>query len=80
MVEELKKDGLEESMKEELEALKVKLDLDKESFLRLKKDEIVPFIEQSIVARYYFQEAAVEISIRYDDALRQALVSLLIQY
>jgi carboxyl-terminal processing protease len=80
MVEELKKDGLEESMKEELEALKAKLDLDKESFLRLKKDEIVPFIEQSIVARYYFQEAAVEISIRYDDALRQALVSPLIQY
>jgi carboxyl-terminal processing protease len=75
MVEELKKDGLEESMKEELEALKVKLDLDKESFLRLKKDEIVPFIEQSIVARYYFQKAAVEIAIRYDEALRQALVS-----
>lgn len=79
MVAELKKDGLEESMKDELDALKAKLDLDKEAFLRLKKDEIIPFIEQDIVARYYYQQAAVEIAIRYDEALRQALESPMIK-
>jgi len=78
-VAELKKDGLEESMKDELDALKAKLDLDKEAFLRLKKDEIIPFIEQDIVARYYYQQAAVEIAIRYDEALRQALESPMIK-
>jgi carboxyl-terminal processing protease len=49
--------------------------MEKEEFLRLKKDEIVPFIEEEIAVRYYFQEAGVEIRIRYDDALRQALAS-----
>jgi len=80
MVEELEKDGLKESASAELEALKAKIDLEKEEFLRMKKDEIIPFIEREIVARYYFQEASVEISIRYDDALRQAMSSPLISF
>jgi len=73
--EELKRDGLDETMKEELDALEKSLNMEKEDFLRLKKDEIVPFIEEEIAVRYYFQEAGVQIRIRYDDALRQALVS-----
>ena len=80
MVEELEKDGLKETASSELEALKARIDLDKEEFLRMKKDEIIPFIEREIVARYYFQEASVEISIRYDDALRQAMSSPLISF
>ena len=80
MVEELKKDGLQESMAPELKAVKDKLEMDKEALLRLKQSEIVPFIEQEIVTRYYFQEAGVEIMIRYDDALRKAIESPLIQY
>ena len=62
-------------MKPQLEALEKSLNMEKEEFLRLKKDEIVPFIEEEIVVRYYFQEAGVKIRIRYDDALRQALAS-----
>ena len=73
--EELKLDGLDEAMKDELAALEKSLNMDKEEFLRLKKDEIVPFIEEEIVVRYYFQEAGIEVRIRYDDALRQALAS-----
>lgn len=75
MVEELRKDGLEESFSEELKALKAKLDMDKETFLRLKKDEIVPLIEQEIVSRYYYQGAAVQMNLRYDTVLREALKS-----
>ena len=73
--EELKRDGLDEAMKDELAALEKSLNMEKEDFLRLKKDEIVPFIEEEIAVRYYFQEAGVKIRIRYDDALRQALTS-----
>ena len=73
--EELRLDGLDEAMKDELAALENKLNMEKEEFLRLKKDEIVPFIEEEIAVRYYFQEAGVKIRIRYDDALRQAIAS-----
>ena len=44
-----------------------------------KQSEIVPFIEEEIVVRYYFLEAGVQIRIRYDDALRQAMASPLIK-
>ena len=73
--EELKRDGLDTAMQAELDALEKSLDMDKETFLRLKRDEIVPLIEEEIVVRYYFQEAGVKVRIRYDDALRQALAS-----
>ena len=73
--EELKRDGLDTAMQAELDALEKSLDMDKETFLRLKRDEIVPLLEEEIVVRYYFQEAGVKVRIRYDDALRQALAS-----
>ena len=77
--EELEKDGLKESLSSQLEALDKAIDMEKEEFLRLKKDEIIPFIEEEIVVRYYFQEAGVKVRIRYDDALKQALASPRIQ-
>ena len=80
MVEELRKDGLEESFAAELKALKARLDMDKETFLRLKRDEITPLIEQEIVSRYYFQRGAVEMNLRYDTVLQEALKSPRISY
>ena len=73
MKRELKKEGMEESMKDELDALDKAIDIDKEQFLRMKKDEIIPFIEEEIAVRYYFQEAGVQVRLRYDDQLREAL-------
>ena len=58
----LAEDGLEKS-----------LDMDKETFLRLKKDEIVPFIEEEIAVRYWFQEAGIKVRLRTDDQLKEAL-------
>ena len=78
MKKELEKDGLAEGMKDRLEALEKALDMDKEAFLRLKKEEILPFLEEEIVVRYHFQEAGVKVRLRYDDQLRQALVSPMI--
>lgn len=73
--EELRQDGLEQTLSDELSALEKKLEMDKEAYIRLMKDEIVPFIEEEIVVRYYFQQAGIELRIRYDDTLHQALRS-----
>ena len=74
MRETLKEDGLEEAMAPQLDALAASLDMDKETFLRLMKDEIIPFIEEEIVVRYYFQEAGIRIRLRYDEQLHEALL------
>ena len=78
MKKQLEKDELADNMKEQLSAMEKALEMDKETFLRLKKDEIIPFIEQEIAIRYWYQEGGVEIQLRYDDALRKALSSPLI--
>ena len=78
MKKELEKDGLAEAMAEELNALDKALEMDKERFIRLKKDEIVPFIEEELATRYWFQEAGVKVRLRYDEQLKKALVSPMI--
>ena len=75
MKKELEKDGLADSMSAELEALGKALEMDKERFIRLKKDEIVPFIEEEIAVRYWFQEAGVKVRLRYDEQLKKALAN-----
>lgn len=72
---EVVKEGLEKEASEYLDSLEKLLNMDKETSLRLRKDEIRPFLEEEIVVRYYFQEAGVKIRIRYDDELHKALES-----
>ncbi len=73
MKKTLAEDGLADAMSAEIAALEKSLDMDKETFLRLQKDEIIPFIEEEIAVRYWFQQAGIKIRLRYDDQLRQAL-------
>ena len=73
MKEELEEDGLSESMSDEIEALGKAIQIDKEQFIRLKKDEIIPFLEEEIAVRYYYQEAGIQIRLRYDEQLKKAL-------
>ena len=73
MKEELEEDGLAQVMSEELTALEKALEMDKERFIRLKKDEIIPFIEEEIATRYWWQEAGVKVRLRYDHQLKKAL-------
>lgn len=73
MKKELEEDGLAEAMSDELKALEKALEMDKERFIRLKKDEIIPFIEEEIATRYWFQEAGVKVRLRYDKQLKNAL-------
>ncbi|MBQ3766453.1 MAG: S41 family peptidase [Bacteroidales bacterium] len=73
MKKTLAEDGLAEAMAPEIAALEKSLDMDKETFLRLQKDEIVPFIEEEIAVRYWFQQAGIKVRIRYDEQLKEAL-------
>ncbi len=73
MKKALTEDGLTQAVSTELDALEKSLDMDKATFLRLKKDEIIPFIEEEIVVRYYFQAAGIRVRIRYDNQLHEAL-------
>ncbi len=75
MKKELEKDGLSDGVAGQLEAIDKLLDMDKEQFIRLKKDEIVPFIEEELTVRYHGQKAGVRIRLRYDTQLSEALAS-----
>ena len=78
MKKELEKDGLADAMSEELSALEKALEMDKERFIRLKKEEIIPFIEEELATRYWFQEAGVKVRLRYDEQLKTALTKPMI--
>ena len=80
MKKELDKDGLSQNMKDQIAEMQKALEMDKETFLELKKDEIVPFIEEEIAVRYHFQEAGIKVRVRYDDQLKEALTKPLISY
>ena len=73
MKKELEKDGLSEGISEQLTAIDKVLEMDKEQFIRLKKDEIIPFIEEELAVRYFYQKAGVKLRLRYDTQLREAL-------
>lgn len=73
MKKELEKDGLSDGVSEHLAAIDKVLEMDKEQFIRLKKDEIVPFIEEELVVRYHYQKAGVNVRLRYDTQLKEAL-------
>ena len=73
MKKTLAEDGLTEAVSSELSALEKSLDMDKATFLRLKKDEIIPFIEEEIAVRYYFQRAGIQVRLRYDTQLHESL-------
>ena len=51
---------------------------DKKALEELRREDIVQFIEQEIVARYWFQSAAVEVRLKYDSQLKEALQAPLI--
>jgi carboxyl-terminal processing protease len=59
--------------KDEIKALQEKVNMDKETVLRAKKEEILPMVEQEIVTCYYFNRASVPVSLRYDEQLREAV-------
>lgn len=78
MKKELEKDGMADNMKEQLDALDKCINIEKRDFLMLKKNEIIPFIEEEIATRYYYQEGGIRLRLRYDKQLEEALSKPLI--
>lgn len=79
MKKELDKDGMASGMQSELDALEKSLNIEKEQFLNMKKAEIIPFIEEEIATRYYYQEGGIKVRLRYDTQLHSALEKPLIK-
>lgn len=75
---ELEKDGLSEFMQGEIDAVDKALEVDKETVLRFNKEQIIPFIEEEISVRYWYQEAGIKVRLRYDEQLKKALTADLI--
>lgn len=77
LMDEVKKaiedEGLAKLVGTQVDSLSKAVDLDKETIIRSNKDEIVPFIEEEIVVRYYFQPSGVKVRLRTDTQLHEAL-------
>lgn len=79
LIKAAQSENLYDNYKDEIEALQKKVNMDKETVLRAKKDEILPLVEQEIVTCYYFNRASVPVALRYDDQLRTAVTKWLAQ-
>lgn len=77
LIKAAQSEDLYDNYKDEIEALQKKVNMDKATVLRAKKDEILPLIEEEIVTCYYFNRASVPIALRYDNQLREAVAKWL---
>lgn len=77
LLDEMKKaiedEGLGHLVGAEADSLAKAVDLSKEEIILHHKDQIIPFIEEEIVVRYYFQPAGVKVRLRTDRQLHEAL-------
>ena len=73
LIKAAQSEDLYDNYKAEIEALQKKVNMDKQTVLRAKKDEILPLVEQEIVTCYYFNRASVPVMLRYDEQLREAV-------
>jgi len=73
LIKAAKQDGLYEVYKSEIDALSARIKVDKETMLRIKKEEIVPLLEEEILVKYYLRGSEYNIRLRDDQGLYQAL-------
>jgi len=62
-------EGLEDQIKDLLE----KVTLNKVSFLRTNKDDIIRILEDEIMTKYYYSAGGLQSSLRHDEQLKEAL-------
>lgn len=62
-----------EASKVEIEALQAKLTADKSVDLQRYRDEIVELLENEIVSRYYYQNGRIEVSVKSDPYIKNAM-------
>ncbi len=73
-LEELsKKEKYYEALKTNIEGAKAQIASDKKKDLIKFKDEIIDILEREIVSRYYFQRGRIEIGLKNDEEIKEAL-------
>lgn len=65
-----------EGVKDEYEALKIKVAHDKDKDLQKQKNEIKRFLEEEIVTRYLYREGAIKNGFVYDKEIKKAIETL----
>lgn len=73
LVKAARQEDLYDQYKAEIDALASKVNMDKETILRIRKDEIKPIVEQEIILRYYYAAASAMTALRTDRQLYEAL-------
>ena len=73
MVNNSKKEQNYESIKSQINSLKIQVSHNKEKDLQTFKDEIREYLEDEIVSRYYFQKGTVEASFDNDEDVLAAI-------
>lgn len=69
----LKREKYYELAKDEFESLKVKLNNDKEKDLQTFKPEVVQFLRDEIVGRYYYEDGQIQTNLKDDKQLFKAI-------
>ena len=69
----LKREKYYELAKDEFEGLKTKLANDKEKDLKAFKDEVVQFLRDEIVGRYYYEDGQIQTNLKDDKQLDKAV-------
>jgi len=62
-----------EGLKDQIKALLEKVTLNKVSFLKDNKDDIIHILEDEIMTKYYFEAGGIQSSLRHDEQLEDAL-------
>jgi carboxyl-terminal processing protease len=73
LMEEAEEEEYIDDLKQEIEALELKMTQSKNNDLERFKDEISQVLESEIVTRYFFQRGSIASSIRYDEEVKQAI-------
>jgi carboxyl-terminal processing protease len=68
-----KKEKYFDDVKEAYKTLEDKIFLSKEADLTTFSEEIKEFLENEVVARYYYQKGRVQSSLKYDEEIKKAL-------
>ncbi len=68
-----KKEGLEDALKSDMKAIHNKIETEKKNELYENKEVIVSLIEKEIASRYYFQKGRIQIGLRNDQEIKEAL-------
>lgn len=73
LIASAKREGIYDSMSDQLESLKEELSFTCEEFLEREKAEVKYLVERDIVTKYYYREGGAELAIRFDAQVYKAL-------